>query len=46
MQTFFRAFYGVIIVVALIYQGGLVLYYRRKTALVTEALEHRLPPNL
>ena len=46
VQTFFCAFYGVIIVVALIYQGGLALYYRRKTPLVTEALEQRLPPNL
>ena len=46
VQTFFRASYSVIIVVALIYQGGLALYYQRKTPLVTEALEPRLPPNL
>ena len=40
VQTFFRAFYGAVILVALLYQGGLALYYRRQTALVTEALRH------
>lgn len=38
VQLCFRAFYGTIIGVTLLYQGGLAFFYRRKTALVAEAL--------
>ena len=38
VQLFFRAFYGAVIAVATIYQGGLAFFYHRKTALVEEAL--------
>lgn len=34
----FFGLYGAVAVTCLIYQGGLALYYRRKTQLVTEAL--------
>lgn len=42
VQLCFRAFYGTIIGVTLLYQGGLALFYQRKAPLVTEAL--KLPP--
>ncbi len=38
VEPFFRAFYGAIILAALIYQGGLACFYRRKSPLVIEAL--------
>ncbi|MBI3884172.1 MAG: hypothetical protein HY302_00325 [Opitutae bacterium] len=43
VQTFFRAFYGSVILVTLIYQGGMAFFYRRKSSLVLEELN--LPPN-
>ena len=43
VQTFFRAFYGAVILVTVIYQGGMAFYYRCKSPLVTEELN--LPPN-
>lgn len=38
VQLFFRVFYGTIMFVSLIYQGGLAFFYRRKSPLVLEAL--------
>ena len=38
VRTVFFIVYGTVMVVSLIYQGGLAMYYRRKTDLVTEAL--------
>lgn len=38
VQTFFRAFYGAVILATVIYQGGMAFYYRRKSPLVAEAL--------
>lgn len=43
VQTFFRAFYGAVILVTVIYQGGMAFYYRRKSPLVAKELN--LPPN-
>ncbi|MDB6092533.1 MAG: hypothetical protein JWM32_95 [Verrucomicrobia bacterium] len=36
--------YGLVAFVTLLYQGGMVLYYRRRAAAVTEALKARLTP--
>ncbi len=44
VQTAFRAAYGSVILVTLIYQGGLAFYYRRKSPLVIEALAQ--PPSI
>lgn len=38
VTTFFHVFYGAVIGLTLIYQGGMALYYRRKSPLVAEAL--------
>lgn len=38
VRTFFLVTYLTVAVVCLVYQGGMALYYRRKTQLVTEAL--------
>ena len=38
VQTFFRAFYGAVILATVIYQGGMAFYYRRKSPLVAEVL--------
>ena len=38
IRLIFYVFYGVVMVVTLIYQGGLALYYRRRTPFVQEAL--------
>ena len=38
VQMVFYAAYGIVALVTVIYQGGLTLYYRSKTGLVTEAL--------
>ena len=38
VQLFFRVFYGTIMFVSLIYQGGMAFYYRRKSPLVIVAL--------
>ena len=44
-MTFFAA-YGLFALLTLFFQGGLILYYRRKTPLVTEALTvSPLPPS-
>lgn len=42
VRMVFLATYGLVAVLSLVYQGGLILYYRRKTPLVTEALA--VPP--
>jgi len=42
VHTAFLLLYGTVALVSILYQGGMILYYRRKTALVTEAL--RAPP--
>ena len=38
VRTAFIATYGLVAFLSLLFQGGLILYYRRKTRLVTEAL--------
>lgn len=38
VRTVFYATYGLVAFLSLLFQGGLALYYRAKTALVTEAL--------
>lgn len=38
VQQFFRVFYGTIMFVTLLYQGGLAFFYQRKSPLVLEAL--------
>lgn len=38
VRMVFLATYGIVAVLSLAFQGGLILYYRRKTPLVTEAL--------
>jgi len=42
VHQMFIVLYGTVALVSLIYQGGLALYYRSKTRLVTEALT--IPP--
>ena len=45
VRTAFFTLYGTVAIVCLIYQGGLALWYRNKTRLVTEALTAPpLPP--
>ena len=44
VQLFFRVFYGTIMFVSLIYQGGLAFFYRRKSLLVAEALSRSSIP--
>ncbi len=45
IRLFFYVFYGTVMLVTLFYQGGLALYYRGKTKLVSEALANpELPP--
>ena len=39
-----RCIYGTVLLGALLYQGGMVLYYRRKTALVTDHLFVQVAP--
>ncbi len=47
VQMFFFATYGIVALLTLLFQGGLILYYRGKTPLVTEALAAPppVPPN-
>jgi len=47
VKTTFYAAYSIVALLALLFQGGLILYYRSKTPLVTEALTPPpvLPPN-
>jgi hypothetical protein len=42
VRMFFLTFYGTVILVSCLYQGGLAWYYRRKTPLVAAALS--VPP--
>jgi hypothetical protein len=44
VRMMFAAIYGTLAVLTLVFQGGLILYYRGKTKLVTEALT--APPEL
>jgi hypothetical protein len=44
VHQMFLALYGGVVVLSLLFQGGLALFYRRKTALVTEALA--APPSI
>ena len=44
VRLMFYALYGSLAVVTLIYQGGLALYYRRRTEVVKQALAARLRP--
>ena len=44
VRLMFYAFYGAVALVALIYQGGMALYYRRHTATVLMALAARRRP--
>jgi hypothetical protein len=44
VRRFFYLLYGSVMAATLIYQGGLALYYRRRTALVAQALAAPPPP--
>ncbi len=44
VRLMFYALYGSLAVVTLIYQGGMAVYYRRRTAVVQQALAARLRP--
>lgn len=44
VRLMFYAMYGSVAVVTLIYQGGMALYYRRRTDVVKQALAARLRP--
>jgi pyrimidine-nucleoside phosphorylase len=39
VRLMFHLIYGGVLVLTIIYQGGLALFYRRRTALVTEAID-------
>jgi len=39
VRTMFFAIYGSVLIVTFIYQGGMALYYRRRSALVAEGIE-------
>lgn len=43
VRLVFRLFYGALLLVTCLYQGGLALYYRRKVPLLEEALARRTP---
>lgn len=43
VRLVFRIFYGAMLLVACLYQGGMTLYYRRKVPLIEEALAARRP---
>jgi hypothetical protein len=44
VRLFLVVLYGSVMLATLLYQGGMVLYYRHRTAAVTEALRMPLPP--
>ncbi|MBI2517044.1 MAG: hypothetical protein HYV95_09020 [Opitutae bacterium] len=43
VRTTFRVFYGALLLLTVLYQGGMTLYYRRKVPLIEEALAARPP---
>ncbi len=45
VHLFLVVVYGSVMLATLLYQGGMVLYYRHRTAAVTEALKMPLPPD-